>query len=1196
MNTINTGGFRPLVTTTQTSRIGWSRSDVRNHSRIGDSPFSIEPIHSRIVGLSGKSLTSEVNGSYPTGLVLRPGVDDPLPLINEANEAITADPEKAGELYQRARLALDELRYREGDLYVTAALGEARWSEDIDRGTFMALDRVREIAAHNKTLLRQESLLRATAYLRKNNETAALRILEEMTILGDTPNDVTTMMAMVAKADVCIAAGKRNSHDAREKFFRRAYDVLLNPYELPHVLQGMEQEMQTDAKTDLASIRETLAMVYVDSAMGFLESSESNYSKFTHDVLKYVFENFSDTATYAQIRADKEGPLSYFIEDGRLKDLSKLSAEELRKARLVEALHNSKFASNTDAAKVAVAGFAGGALVTYLMKSITGQMADYNEIVQGGAVGSAALLGGVKGFMGYTSPEARQAGQTGYTKHKSPWGSIKVGTGEFLKLVGAYAFFGGILPGIGLFSQYTGPDAFGKLQPYTGPDVLLTNAAGHWGQFRGAGSFLGSHIDALVTHGGSLGGYMWSYGITEGARLFWNDFSSHTVFGNSLKKGIEFWMRNFEHAFTDMPGDIYRGLMDALSFRDAGDSVIKLWKGLAGAYALTMMIRPSLREGLINKDKITASIGGREFTINLNIGKILPYVEFLCFMPMAYWLARDINIATGVKKGLDAWGIPSLGALSQLRMHFVNGGRWSNIDGAKLMTSFLVQTLYAGTGAQMVSNLSDGSAWDIYQNSMGVQLGLQLIAIPHARVTGANLWELLKIKGGQSFREESVGNWGRIFFGWATFGGTLWSVVSQLIMKPWIGSWRKEQTGTSQQRSVLKKLMRPRELNGEAVAESGRDEAHDEALKYAKRIGEIKQTARDLKSRALEEGKKWNYLNSLKKAAPEDRLRMFTALYYMHEVGSSLFPQNPGIKYFKDIVYETMTDPSTSADAVREFFKDLDAIQTDVNPLRFEFRYNLLVSAWSARRGCHTQSINRFFEERPHLHAKMRLKNGKDKSIGVPWGWKFWWFRNHLQMKDQGPRNLEGSMMQAGLSTPYWGFMTGDTVVERAPFFTLLVMSVMKKDPPYPTNVLPKMYRNLYRMLIDNNINIRVSKRELEQFMADLKEIAYETDEARRHVRHNLLVTLWAAGQVGPYKKEIDAFFDENRDHFAKWYKIDPKMDEKLKNPPSKFRGRKARRWFKNNMIGSDLKTDGTYQDRQPLRSRLKGRLTQSGI
>lgn len=181
-------------------------------------------------------------------------------------------------------------------------------------------------------------------------------------------------------------------------------------------------------------------------------------------------------------------------------------------------------------------------------------------------------------------------------------------------------------------------------------------------------------------------------------------------------------------------------------------------------------------------------------------------------------------------------------------------------------------------------------------------------------------------------------------------------------------------------------------------------------------------------------------------------------------------------------------------------------------------------------------------------------------------------------------------MMQAGMSVPYWNFLTGDSSVERKPYLTMLMMSMMRKDPPYPTNVLEKTYRNLYQMLISKKRRVGLKDVEIAQFLADLEGIIYKTDEKRRYVRRNLLVTAWAAGQVGPHATQINTFFARHAEHIRKWYGIDPHRDEKLGNPPVKHRGKEARRWFKQNLEGSDLQADGTYRERRGLIARLRKR------
>ena len=342
----------------------------------------------------------------------------------------------------------------------------------------------------------------------------------------------------MSKVDAHLSEGFRSSHDFRERHFKLALDVLLGEHELPHFIRAFCTAEHFDGTEDIGKIRDAFAAFYVDSAVQFLGDENVGYSKHAYDVLQYLFENAAETKIVKALLKDKKNPLAYFIrKDGKLRDLEEIPKKKRRRAQLVEALHRAQFATYKDAGKVTAVGCLLGILIGYAQHGID---ATYADLLQPGALGATGVLAAMKSYLGFTSPEAKQAGETGLSRRGTK-SKIKVGTGEILKLLGTYAFFGGVLPLIGIVNSYEGPRALGKYSAFTGPDMLISINDGHWGNFRGPGAFIASHIDAVVTHSDNAAGLMIDNGLRSGLALFWNGFSVDTVLGSSLEQGYLTW-------------------------------------------------------------------------------------------------------------------------------------------------------------------------------------------------------------------------------------------------------------------------------------------------------------------------------------------------------------------------------------------------------------------------------------------------------------------------------------------------------------------------------------------------------------------------------------------------------------------------------------------------------------------------------
>jgi hypothetical protein len=1091
-------------------KIGWNFPTIQRDMLVSQEPFSSDPVGSAILDASGRPLLSSIT-SRPKGLVLRPGMDDPVMLIANANSILVEDPKEAGELFKQARQTLDLSNYQRGDIYVTAALGEARWGE-IDDSTLSALDRVREIASENEALLRHERFVRATAFFNANNTESALDVLLDITGDDDTI-DVTTVLAHVAMADIYMSRGVTSTHDAREMNFTFARNILLG--DIPKVMEALP---------DVDDLKETLDKVYMHNASVFARHS---YPAFAKEILAAM-----DVDTFDES-----------VKSERIK------------ARCLAALSNANFPRQALFWKTITLG----ALVSAgSATAIRYGYISYPEIMQAMGVGAASAAALMKAYLGWTSPEARQAYEAAHVD-QSTWGSLRVGGGEFLKLLGTYAFFGGVLPGIG------------ALAAYGGPDLLLAHADGNLGQFHGAGSFLGSIFDATVEHGGQALHLFSIHDFDKAVSIFWNDFSANTVLGKSLKKGYYFWEKNITKAFTEMPSQIYDKLLQTASFENPVDSILRLYKGITAAYAITVMVRPQIREKLQRRYKH------------------LQFYE-MPFLLGAYMLAIDINLATGVK-WKDAHWIPALGIASQLRHHVMSGGRYNNIDWAAVMRATLIPTLYAGTGQQIRASEKSDPLWSHFQDSMAVQFWLYPIGFVHAWLAGLDVWEQAKIKGAKWWREETIGNVGRLKLGWASFEGTAWSMgFQQLAGNVNMSTWKKEASGTPSQLMAFQKMIAP---SGESALTNDSDAKIQLSADQIRRAKKLRDEAKELKRLAMAVGPRWNFWREYKRASRNTRLKMMTALYYMPTVNDNLFPTRPGVKYYyreERGVYGVLMDSLTPDAVIEEFLNDLEVIVMDVDPRRQAMRYNLMLAAWSASKGPHGELIQRFFEK--VFASNPRIKEVfEDKKMKPPKQWypalaRRRWFTN--RMIGDKAKSLESSAAVAGCSWPYWGFPAGETWVQRLPWLHAFYSTWVRKDMAFPTNPMDKYYRaTIFRILIDEE----TPPEEIDQYLQYLSELSDDIDFKRSSTRFNLMLTTRAAAEVGPHKKRIRKFF-ENIGWKKEWYGI-PGIEEEF-DVPTDYKGRYARKWFKKNLKGNDVIANGMNHARTSLWERIKRRASWS--
>lgn len=1038
-------GFKPsLIIKPSPGRFGYHPAEVFHHPQVSQSPFAREPVTSGLLDAKGRPLHNSIltqagekidatleRAKIASELLERAsdGLDsDPyqaVALFDEARDMVTignpytsllrahellqaGDVEAAGREFKEARLVLEIDGETTSEMYNMAVLGEARYGE-IDNTTFDALEMVRANYVGEECKLNYERFVRATAFLRIGNESAAEDALIALTQI-DSPNDATTIQAWVAKADLYIAMGKRTTHDARKKYLTWARDILVE--DVPRILDAMQA-----SGADISGIKQVLAQLYVSSAEAFIRKEEYaaltlNYPSYARQVLEVLVERFSDQQVVSDAMSGDDDRFSHFAAGGKLKQPEPGSGAYL-KAAAIEFVHNMKFPKRGDFWKLAVGGELLGILGGILLRR--GEIDFYNALADGAKV-AVLTVAGAKFYLGATAPETRQAFETGFT-NKTKWEAVKMGTGEVLKLIGTYAFFGGALPGIGVL----GNDGI--------TSYLLAERSGSWGTLVGPGSAVSALTADGLDTARSIATHIYKDGTFSGGMANWWSDYRHTVPGIVMENSWRFWVKKYNYATGDMFPDLGRFLIRTFTdWSDPTTNLARLYKGLVGSYATAMMIRPYWREKLIDFE-----------WKGVKWGKALQWAE-IAMLPGAYWLAVDINVAAGVK-WKHAWRIPFLGAFSQYRLQAMGGNRsLGDMDWSAYMRAMIIPTLYTGTGAEMIgSNLGENhpmnamahsqSLYDDFKISMWVQASLYPIGFLHAALVGSNVGEQAKIKLWKSWREETVGNLARQNAGWATLAGTFWSMAVQIFFQSWINTTWREASGAPMQRFNHIKKIAPPEYDQMVIDAMNKENQPVPAAKdlpgvisdnaspndlvpamaitrdinpaiqariEGRVMADLEERAKALENVAAQAGARWDYWNWLKGKTVTERSPYILAFYMARKEKDAPFPTGFQDIYYRKIIFRTLMHPNTPKSQVKQYLRLLKIIARDLEPNRYVLRQNLLISTWAARNGPHGQLVEDFFAENGWLKEYYEVED-----IEPPENWGYLsahrWFKKNLK-------------------------------------------------------------------------------------------------------------------------------------------------------------------------------------------------------
>ncbi len=191
--------------------------------------------------------------------------------------------------------------------------------------------------------------------------------------------------------------------------------------------------------------------------------------------------------------------------------------------------------------------------------------------------------------------------------------------------------------------------------------------------------------------------------------------------------------------------------------------------------------------------------------------------------------------------------------------------------------------------------------------------------------------------------------------------------------------------------------------------------------------------------------------------------------------------------------------------------------------------------------------------------------NGKEEAAGVAEGVQM---DADVREVIATARKVEQSATIAGTRWDFWNFLAGQTAFERLPIFTAFYWGWKQKDTPFPTRPEDMFYRRAVFRILNSE---KTSEDEMSRYLKMLNIMARDMDPVRRSIRHNFLLTTWAARR-GPNGKAVRAFFEEN-DWMFEFYGIDRDV-----TPPKKSSGWRADRWFKKHLKGSTVTASGKIE------------------
>lgn len=938
-------------------------------------PFLNQPANAHLLhGLDSQPAFSNIlTRSAADGWQIPPGITGDTPpmfrlampeqrLSSAFRNLSRGDVVGAGQNFRHAReaLQLSFVRGQDVEQFIGAAMGEAVWHEGADTTTYRALDHVREWALKNghADLKLQEKLVRANLVRRLGGSAeTALNLLVEISALIDenswTPvQRHLVIQSLLSQIDIYLQEGVRTSGKDRRRHFESAKRVLGELEEVVISLKeaGADRGEHDPREVDMAA---EIHAYMIDVLM------RHSYPLDAYNLAQGLVGKYPESDAAKRVLSTGSPVEPFIDEDGRLSRPSpRYNLWNAGSAALREGVSHARFRRGMDFWKVASAGVGIGVIGALVHDG----NADFGTMMQIGALGATALAAKFKAYYGLVAPETRQAWETGY----SDKGLVVGVAARALELGATYAFFGGMVPGVGYLE---------------GVPVLrhvIASADGNFGQFYGAGSILTGLVSSFIYQGADAAHFMGEYGIDKGWDLYWHNFLTTTHFGSALKAGWDFWERFVTYALVELPQGVLDGAKEIFSDPVSAKQAFRLYKAATLAWAGATMVRPGLRKAFYDRYPRAA--------LAMELG----------MLPAGYFLGVDVGDMTGVAP-IDKEIISAFGMIAQVVVHRMSGGNLRNLDLANTIRNAMVIPLYAGTGAQMKGVLETTpiaenfflAVSDNFFKSMGIQIGLIPIGFAHGLLLKFPFHRFWQNKAGRSFSAEVVGNVGRLMLGWSSYQGTLFGEgMQQIIQCPWMTRVWQEPAGGSVQRNMFREDNRPVERK-----EGQTDEKFNGALDKAAKV---------MLQEAKVAGRRWPFSMPLTGKTFIERIPFFTALPFTLGKKDEPFPTNPEEKYYR-MVYRELARTGKKMmprEYVRQYLGNLGLMIMDVTPGLRDVRRNLLVATWAAREGAHGDAIKRFFEERDwlfnHYDISRDIGTPPEGSFGARWK-QAAWFRERLQ-------------------------------------------------------------------------------------------------------------------------------------------------------------------------------------------------------
>jgi hypothetical protein len=1142
------------------------------------------------------------HGLFATALADMPEGAEPVTALEEAFAILPSDPFEAGIRFRRVRKALDVIPQDVSvpdPVRIIATFGEALWGK-LDKETFKALGRVRTMAKKNAdwSVVVRERLIRTTALMRIGNDEGAKSILTRM--MADTkttPTDpILIILGIIMQANLEINRVVRHAGETRHISINRLL------YLLHHEVPQINAMLDADVAERFA---DTLSQIYLFTAEFLLEEARPVHAV---ELLRHAIDHFPEHAelqAMARATTEKFGrvhdtdefptidnlhPLASLLSD-QDSETSRVTLGDRLYAGAAELVAQGQFPNNSAFWKTAAFGSLVGAFGGALQSVLTHDGDPTLAAMLWSGLASAGLVSARKLSRGLQAPETRQAYRTGHTNHRL----LPLISREGAKLVGTYAFFGGLLPLVGHL-----------------PEGLVVNAHDGMGQLHGLGEIFARVMAGVAERGHDLQQALSQYG-TGGFAHFWSDWHQSSMFAEAVHNAISL-------TYDDPVGRIFNGQgiehlphwVRDFSVHSAGDLArsafnagLYSYMGLSGGYALASM-NPTLRQWLQTR---------------------LPKnIETLLF-PGAFLATGAAMMASGMDI-LPAFGITSVCYAVQYRHHVQSGGNWRlwkpdvfrDIDKTAMMRAGAVQLLYIGPGNAMKpvipglpGDAASSEMWKYFYDNMDAHFGmfpfLAMLGVFHASMTGMSVVQTLKAKYAKGVTYEIPGNTMKLMLGWTSFWGNLAGLlIKEFGLGAAVTASIREAGGAPIQRDAFKnKLSQFRRR----VALESRDD-HASKLRLTEGfVGDLVRDGRALHARGVKAAHAGEveefYADTFTRLDREEKLLAIARAYFLPADHRLMQQPRPDEADYTQVVYAVLADPRTAQESVEDYLRTLRAIASDVDPDLTDVRHNLVAATIRASASIgHGQRLRRFFKsgDGRHLLKAYDLQEAFKSVTDFPPETALWhasargalatngprrWMKRHLMPPTTAPEDpYYKAAAVAGRRWPFSAPLTGRSLVENlAPVFAF-VRAMSQRDPAKQTWADRTFFQGtLFHLLMTEG---REAGHTTEKYRADviqptldvIDRIAGRFHDERFDVRYNLLLTVWLA-QNGPHGEVIQQYLKDNK-HLCEMYGIYRKALE-VSDPQSiplpttrKMRIREHRAFsqrFAQLLRDSDNSTDG---------------------